>query len=157
MTRFEWEHWRPITAIQREGIWLESGRDVYDPDWVPLLRPTPSHQDYVSTHAIFGAAGAAVLKNFNGGDEIDASFSSNVTLDGQGVITRHFTSLEYAAYENARSRIFGGVSVISQDSRWPMLRVTQIHFTYAGDAGLEQGYAIAEKTLELFDDKWDQF
>jgi hypothetical protein len=87
---------------------------VFDPDWVPLLRPTPSHQDYVSTHAIFGAAGAAVLKNFNGGDEIDASFSSNVTLDGQGVITRHFTSLEQAAYENARSRIFGGVSVVSQ-------------------------------------------
>lgn len=109
--RFRWEHWRPITAIQRPGIWLESGRDVSDPTWTPLLRPTPSHQDYVSTHATFGAAGAAVLKYFNGGDKINAGFSSNVTLDAQGVITRHFTSIEAAAVENARSRIYGGVSV----------------------------------------------
>lgn len=104
-----------MTAVHRPGIWLESGRDVYDPDWVPLLRPTPSHQDYVSTHAAFGAAGAAVIKHFNGGDEIDASFSSNVTLDAQGVLTRHFTSIEYAAFENARSRIFGGVSFTGND------------------------------------------
>ena len=72
---------------------------------------TPSHQDYVSTHATFGAAGAAVLKHFNGGDEINASFSSNVTVDNVGVLTRSFTSIDYAAYENARSRIFGGVSL----------------------------------------------
>lgn len=79
---------------------------------MPLLRPTPSHQDYVSTHAAFGGAGAAVLKNFNGGDKIEASFSSNVTLDDQGVLTRHFTSIDQAKDENARSRIFGGVSYI---------------------------------------------
>ncbi|KAI9151414.1 putative aminotransferase tcpI [Paramyrothecium foliicola] len=127
-SKFTWNHWRPITAIHRPGAWLESGRDVSDPSWTPLLRPTPSHQDYVSTHSAFGAAGAAVIKAFNGGDKINTGFSSNVTLDGQGVITRHFTSIEYAAYENARSRVFGGV-----------------HFTYAGDAGLDQGYAIASK------------
>ena len=51
-----------------------------------------------------------MLKYFNGGDDINASFSSNVTLDAQGVITRHFTSIDHAVWENARSRIFGGVS-----------------------------------------------
>lgn len=109
LDRYTWDHWRPVTAIHREGIWLDSGLDVYDPDWLPLLN-TPSHQDYVSTHAAFGGAGAAVLKYINGGDEIDAWFSSNVTTDNQGVLTRHFTSIDYASFENARSRIFGGVS-----------------------------------------------
>lgn len=99
-----------MTAIRREGVWLESGRDISDPSWTPLLS-TPSHQDYVSTHAAFGGAGAAVIKYINGGDEIDAWFSSNVTTDNQGVLTRHFTSIDHASYENARSRIFGGVSL----------------------------------------------
>ncbi|KAH7303907.1 phosphatidic acid phosphatase type 2/haloperoxidase [Stachybotrys elegans] len=139
-TKFHWNHWRPLTAIHRQGVWLESGLDISDPSWVPLLRPTPSHQDYPSTHATFGAAGAAVLKFFNGGDAIDASFSSNVTLDAQGVITRHFTSIEEASVENARSRIYGG-----------------IHFTYAGTVGLEIGTEVAEETLRLFDKHWDDF
>lgn len=110
-----------MTAIRREGIWLESGRDVSDPEWLPLLN-TPSHQDYVSTHAAFGAAGAAVIKHFNGGDEVDTWFSSNVTTDNIGVLTRHFTSIEHAAYENARSRIFGGVSehsLLENEETWP--------------------------------------
>jgi hypothetical protein len=138
-SKYHWDHWRPVTAIQREGIWLESGRDIHDPDWLPLLN-TPSHQDYVSTHAAFGAAGAAVIKYINGGDEVDTWFSSNVTIDNQGVLTRHFTSIDDAAYENARSRIYGG-----------------IHFTYAGDEGLALGTAIAEETLDLFDEHWDDF
>jgi hypothetical protein len=111
--RYRYNHWRPVTAIHRPGVWLASGKSVYDPNWVPLLRPTPSHQDYTSTHATFGGAGAAVLKYFNGGDKIDASFSSNVTLDNQGVITRRYTSIDRAALENARSRIYGGVSQYS--------------------------------------------
>jgi hypothetical protein len=112
--RYRYNHWRPVTAIHREGIWLESGRDISDPAWVPLLRPTPSHPDYTSTHATFGGAGAAVLKDFNGGDKIDATFSSNVTLDAQGVITKRYRSIDRAAYDNERSRIYGGVSRNSQ-------------------------------------------
>ncbi|KAK0392291.1 hypothetical protein NLU13_1787 [Sarocladium strictum] len=138
--KYTYNHWRPVTAIHRKGIWLESGRDVSDPDWVPLLRPTPSHPDYTSTHATFGGAGAAVLQSFNGGDGIDAAFSSNVTLDNQGVITRRYKSIARAELENARSRIYGG-----------------IHFTYAGTQGSALGRAIAEETLRLFDEHWDEF
>jgi hypothetical protein len=108
--RFLHNHWRPVTAIHRPDIWLASNQSIYDPSFVPLLRPTPSHQDYPSTHATFGGAAAAVLKYFNGGDSIDAGFSSNVTLDSRGVITRSFTSIDAAAEENSRSRIYGGVS-----------------------------------------------
>lgn len=98
-----------MTAIHRKGVWLESGRDVYDPDWQPLFN-TPSHQDYVSTHSSFGGAGAAVIKYINKGDKINVWFSSNVTTDNQGVLTRRFTSIDQAALENSKSRIYGGVS-----------------------------------------------
>ncbi|KAK2739959.1 hypothetical protein FQN57_006278 [Myotisia sp. PD_48] len=140
--KFYYNVWRPITAIRRPGVWLPSGKDISQPDWTPLLSPTPSHPDYVSTHATFGAAAAAVLRHaYNDGkDEIDASFSSNVTLNNRGVITRHFTNLTAAAVENARSRIFGG-----------------IHFTFAGTEGLKLGDKVARETLKNFDAHWKEF
>jgi hypothetical protein len=64
----------------------------------------------VSTHSTYGGAAAAVIRAWNGGDKIDATWSSNVTLDNRGVITRRYTSLKFAAEENSRSRVFGGVS-----------------------------------------------
>ena len=99
-----------MTAIQRTDIWLPSGRNVSDPSWTPLLRPTPSHPDYVSGHSTIGGAAAAVLTAFNGGDKVEFTLSSNATLDNRGVITRTFTSLKAAAEENSKSRVFGGVS-----------------------------------------------
>jgi hypothetical protein len=33
----------------------------------------------------------------------------------------------------------------------------QIHFTYAGIEGTKLGRVIAEETLRLFDDHWDEF
>jgi hypothetical protein len=109
--RYHYNAWRPITAIHRPGIWLPSGKDVSDPSWVPLLNPTPNHQDYLSTHATFGGAAAEVIRAWNGGDEVDVYLSSNVTIDNVGVITRRITSLEAAAKDNGDSRIFGGVSI----------------------------------------------
>lgn len=141
-------------------MWLESGRDISDPDWVPLLRPTPSHPDYTSTHATFGGAGATVLKFFNKGDKINAAFSSNVTLDAQGVITRRYRSIDQASYENARSRIYGGVSPIPS-SFWHVNQLISVYdmrmYTYAGTEGIKLGEAVAEETLRLFDDHWDKF
>ncbi|KAK4127025.1 acid phosphatase/Vanadium-dependent haloperoxidase, partial [Parathielavia appendiculata] len=113
-TKYAYQVWRPVTAIQHPTPWVHSGADISDSNWTPLLRPTPPHPDYVSTHATFGSAASTVLREaWNGGsDAIDATLSSNVTLDNRGVITRRFTSLKAAAEENARSRIFGGVSYL---------------------------------------------
>lgn len=91
---------------------MPSGRNVSDPTWTPLLTPTPNHQDYLSTHATFGGAAAAVIRDWNGGDAVDVSLSSNVTVDGVGVVTRRITSLSEAAKENGDSRVFGGVSLL---------------------------------------------
>lgn len=112
MSRFTYNTWRPVTAIQRTDVWLPSGLNLSDPSWTPLLRPTPSHPDYVSTHSTFGGAAAAVIRIWNGGDKIDATVSSNVTFDNRGVITRTYKSLKEAAEENSKSRVFGGVSSI---------------------------------------------
>ena len=118
--RFAYDAWRPVTAIQRTDIWLPSKNNISSPSWTPLLRPTPSHQDYVSTHSTFGGAAAAVLRWYNGGDKINATISSNVTLDNRGVITRTFTNLTEAALQNSASRVFGGVSGL-EDLNLPSL------------------------------------
>ena len=111
-----YNYWRPVTAIQRSGVWLASGRNVSDPNWVPLLTPTPNHQDYLSTHSTFGGAGAAVIKAYVGSDRVNVAVSSNVTVDNIGVITRTITNLTASAYENGDSRVYGGVSSLVVDS-----------------------------------------
>ncbi|KAK3382590.1 phosphatidic acid phosphatase type 2/haloperoxidase [Lasiosphaeria ovina] len=141
-TKYAYNSWRPVTAIQRTADrWVASGRDVSDAAWVPLLRPTPSHQDYVSTHSTFGGAAAAVLRAYNGGsDAVRATLTSNVTIDARGPITRPYSNLTVAALENAASRVFGG-----------------IHFQFAGSAGIAVGDAVARATLKKFDEHWDEF
>jgi hypothetical protein len=111
-SKYFYNAWRPVTAIQRPGTWLVSGLNVSNSSWTPLLAPTPNHQDYLSTHATFEGAAARVIAAYNGGDKISANLSSNVTVDNRGVITRHITSLAVAAKENGDSRIFGGVSFL---------------------------------------------
>lgn len=110
-TKYAYSTWRPVTAIQRQDIWLPSGRNVSDPSWTPLLRPTPPHPDYVSGHSTSGGAASAVIREWNGGDKADFVYSSNVTLDNRGLITRRYTSLRAAAEENSKSRVYGGVRV----------------------------------------------
>jgi hypothetical protein len=103
--------WRPVTAIRRTDIWLRTGRNVSSPAWTPLLTPTPNHPDYLSTHATFGGAAGAVIRAWNGGDAINVTLSSNVTLDNIGVVTRRITSIAQAVKDNGNSRVFGGVSL----------------------------------------------
>jgi hypothetical protein len=129
--RYFYNSWRPVTAIQRTDVWLPSQLNVSDPTWTPLLAPTPNHQDYLSTHATFGGAGAAVIAAFNGGDKVDVLLSSNVTIDNIGVITRRITSLTAAAKENGNSRVFGGVSA---SLTTPNLGFTVSLLTYATDS-----------------------
>lgn len=109
-SKYAYNSWRPVTAIRREGVWAKSGTVYTNSTWDPLLIPTPNHQDYLSTHATFGGAAAAVIRAWNKGDKIDIQLSSNVTLDNVGVITRRYTSLRQAVIDNGDSRVFGGVS-----------------------------------------------
>ncbi|KAH7112930.1 phosphatidic acid phosphatase type 2/haloperoxidase [Dendryphion nanum] len=140
-SKYFYNSWRPVTAIRYPGVYLASRRNVSDADWTPLLTPTPNHQDYLSTHATFGGAAAAVIKAWNNGsDKVNVSLSSNVTVDNVGVITRRITNLTAAAYENGDSRVFGG-----------------IHFQFASDVGNQIGFWVGEETLKVFDHRWNQF
>jgi len=168
-----------VTAIRRPGVWLKSGRVVTDTAWDPLLIPTPNHQDYLSTHATFGAAAGAVIRAWNKGDKIDVYLSSNVTFDNTGVITRRITSIKQAVIDNGDSRVFGGVSYLYLSShpdpnnwKFPVnarlrpdrnfllfliLIVIQVHFQFASDEGNRIGDWVGRETLSKFDKNWDKF
>ncbi|KAF2474964.1 acid phosphatase/Vanadium-dependent haloperoxidase [Lindgomyces ingoldianus] len=139
--KYKYNAWRPVTALRYNAtVWLPSGHDVSNQTWLPLLHPTPSHPDYVSTHATFGGAASQVIRSFLGTDHINVTVSSNVTIDNVGVITRHYTNLTYTATENGDSRVFGG-----------------IHFPFASAAGIKLGTEVALATLKSFDLNWDRF
>ncbi|HET6701482.1 MAG TPA: vanadium-dependent haloperoxidase, partial [Gemmatimonadaceae bacterium] len=113
-SKFEYDHWRPYTAIR------EAARA--DSSWQPL-RPTPPFPEYVSAHAGACAASFAILERFLG----DQPFTMETTTAPAGMPTRRFASFRDAAAECADSRVRLG---------W--------HFRYATDAGLELGRAVAE-------------
>ena len=107
---------RPETYIQR----------YIDPYWEPLL-DTPNFPEYPSGHATFGAVVAEI---------ITAQWGVIAFTDHAGIVddrgrSRFFTSLEAAAYENALSRLYGGV-----------------HYRIGMEAGLRQGECIGQRILE---------
>ena len=94
--------WRPVTAIQSGG----------DASWTPLL-PTPPDQDYPSGHSIEGGAGAEVLKQYFGTDQISfqdcgVALPAGSTCDDPAPALRSYTSFTQAADENAYSRVLVG-------------------------------------------------
>ncbi|PSF36284.1 phosphoesterase [Aphanothece hegewaldii CCALA 016] len=76
---------------------------VGDPNWQPLLN-TPPFPDYISGHSIFGGAWAGVMNHFFGEDYNFTAVSQELPS-----VQRSFDSFYEAAYENALSRIYGGV------------------------------------------------
>jgi membrane-associated phospholipid phosphatase len=76
---------------------------VGDPEWKPLL-DTPPFPDYISGHSIFGGAWAGVMEHFFGKNYKFTAVSQE--LPG---VTRRLDSFYHAAYENAISRVYGGV------------------------------------------------
>lgn len=120
--------WRPITAIW-EGDTDGNPATIADPSWLglsydpSLLIFNPPFPAWVSGHATFGAAHAAVVRNFYGTDEI----TFTVTSDDTPGYWRTFTSLDQAARENGRSRIWLGV-----------------HYQVDADGGYELGTTVGD-------------
>lgn len=101
-SKYTHDVWRPIHAI-READSAGNGAVVQDPNWLPLLSPTPNHPSYVSGHSTFSRAAADILAQFRGSDAIDIMFA------GDFGVNRHLTSLDDAANEGGLSRIYGGI------------------------------------------------
>ena len=105
--------WRPVTGI-REGDTDGNPDTQGDPNWEPLNGFSPPFPAWVSGHATFGAAHAAVMAAFFGTDNISFSITSEdpfyADLFGGGEVeAREFDSFTQAAIENWRSRIYIGV------------------------------------------------
>src|SRR4029453_10119848 len=110
-TKNHYNYWRPVTAI-RNGDTDGNPDTTGDPAWTPL-RGTPPNQDYASGHSIEGGAGAEVLKQFFGTDEISfrdcsASLPAGSTCGDATPVFRSYTSFSQAAADDAYSRILIG-------------------------------------------------
>lgn len=78
---------------------------VTDPAWEPLL-PTPPFPDYISGHSTFGGAFAGVMTNFFGENYSFPAVSQEILG-----VTRTYNSFYDAAFDDAISRVYGGVHV----------------------------------------------
>ena len=135
-TKNHYNYWRPVTAIQN-GDTDGNPDTLGDSTWTPL-RGTPPNQDYASGHSIEGGAGAEVLKQFFGTDQISfqdcsASLPAGSTCSDPSPVLRPYTSFSQAAAENAYSRILIG-----------------FHFRKSVEEGTEYGRKIGRRAANLF-------
>jgi len=128
--KYHYNAWRPIHAIRWPEVYLASGKNHTVPDWEPLSH-TPTHPEYLSGHALFGAAAGRVLTKWQG-DKIDPpiKITQHTSL---GMITRSYTSLKTAIEENSISRVWVGA-----------------HFKFACDEGILTGYKAADDIEAAF-------
>lgn len=98
--------WRPVTAI-REANTDDNPRTEMDPDWLPLMEFSPPFPAYTSGHATFGAAHAAIMRNWFGTDDITFTVGTDEPIVSN--VTRTFHSFTEAGRENGVSRVYLGV------------------------------------------------
>ncbi|MBD2777917.1 vanadium-dependent haloperoxidase [Iningainema tapete] len=128
--------WRPETAI-READTDNNPDTIPDRHWQPLSATTdgtrfsPAFPAYISGHATFGAAHAAMMRLFFARDSISFTATTedpNALRDENGVkLTRTFTSFTEAGRENGRSRVYLGV-----------------HYQWDAEGGFESGTKVGE-------------
>ena len=123
--KFEYNHWRPITAIHSADD--GNAATTADGTW-QSLQPAPPFPEYVSAHAADCAASFAILAAMWGND---TRFSMSTITAPPHMPTRSFTSFRAATEECADSRVRLG---------W--------HFRYSTDAGLILGERVAAHVLQ---------
>jgi membrane-associated phospholipid phosphatase len=123
-TKYTYDLWRPVTAIQMAGI-DDNPETIADPMWIPLPTKTAPDPSYPGAHSAISAAAAEVLR-LSLGDEI----TFDVTSESLAGITRHFTSFSGAAEEAGLSRIYAGQ-----------------HFRFDHLAGKRLGQQVARSVL----------
>jgi hypothetical protein len=123
-SKYRYNSWRPVTAIRRAA---EDGNPdtLPDPGWESFLI-TPNFPEYVSGHAAFSQASAAVIRGFYGTDNLRFTVGS----DGVPGVQRSYESLQQCVEEVCRSRVFGG-----------------IHFSFGSREGKRVGARVAAHVL----------
>jgi hypothetical protein len=126
--KYFYPFWRPITAI-RLGDSDGNPNTGGDANWDVLAPPTPPVPDYPSNHSVNGGAGAEILKDFFGTDNI----SFDATSNNLPRVTRHYNSFSQAAIDNALSRVYVGY-----------------HFRNACTKGVDQGHKIGKYIFDNY-------
>ena len=126
--KFYYNFWRPITAI-RLGNADGNNNTVGDATWDVLAPPTPPVPDYPSNHSVNGGAGAEILRDYFGSDNISYSQTSS-SLPG---VTRNLNSFSQSAMENALSRVYVGY-----------------HFRNACVKGVDQGNKVGKYVFDNY-------
>ena len=110
--KYHYDIARPETAIRVRAPMFANPdpRVAAQPDWLSYI-PTPEFPSYTSGHSTFGGAGAEMIAQCLGRDDIAFSGRSpdEVLWPQLKGVTRHWTSLSHAAEENGLSRLYGGV------------------------------------------------
>ncbi|HWL91375.1 MAG TPA: vanadium-dependent haloperoxidase, partial [Actinomycetota bacterium] len=135
-TKYLYNFWRPVTAIQMADADGNPDTDV-DASWTPL-RGTPPIPDHDSAHSVEGGAAAQVFQRVFGTDLISfetcsLTLPAGSTCSDASPVMRSFTSFSQAADENALSRILVG-----------------FHFRNAVEQGVEHGRSIGDRAVDLF-------
>ena len=103
---------RPESAIRARApeFGNPDPRVVRQADWRSFI-PTPEFPAYPSGHSTFAAAGAEMIAQIYGSDDVSFSGQSpDLVLWPQlRGVTRRWTSLSQVAEENGMSRLYGGV------------------------------------------------
>lgn len=129
--------WRPESAIQLAD---QDGRPdtVADPGWQPLSvnpdngqRFSPAFPAYVSGHATFGGAWAAVMRGYFGLDHLEMTLTTEDP--SRPNLTRTLPSFTAAAVENGRSRVYLGV-----------------HFQWDADEGVATGMLVGDHVIDNY-------
>lgn len=129
--------WRPESAIKLAGTDGNPATTV-DATWQPLSqhdqtgdRFSPPFPAYISGHATFAAAHAAIMRRFFGTDNVTFTATTEDPHEFARGVSRTFHSFTQAALENARSRIYLGV-----------------HFQWDGDHGFLSGSAVGDHIFD---------
>jgi hypothetical protein len=105
-SKFVYQLWRPVTAIQRAGEDLNPGTDA-DPTWMPLLT-TPPYPSYAGNMACIGASSARLLALYFGNNDIPFTVQWS-GLNGNADVARPFQGFWQLAEHQAASREYGGI------------------------------------------------
>jgi hypothetical protein len=128
--KFHYGLWRPVTAIHRAD---EDGNPATeaDPTWTTLHPNTPPYPTYSGNAATIGAVSATVLAGAFGSDAVP--FTIDWSPYGFAGVTRSYDGFWFAADEQARSRVYGG-----------------IHFSFDSAAGQQIGANVAGYVMGNF-------
>ena len=124
--KYEYEFWRPITAI-RNGDIDDNPETERDASWEPL-GATPMHPEYPCAHCIVAGSAGTVMQSFFGTGTLPEFSLSTPTAPG---VTHRWTRLDDYIQEPSNARIWAG-----------------IHYRYSTEVGTDMGRKIAQYTVQ---------